>query len=64
MLLWTWIRQKAREAFLSGIGDALAELDAGEDTAPAVEALRQRLLPQLPAPPTPAEAASKRKAKE
>jgi hypothetical protein len=49
-----WIRASVRNAVLAGVGDALAELDAGGDDATAAAALRARLAPPsapLPAPP-------------
>jgi hypothetical protein len=50
-MLFGWIRHQVRAAVLSGIADAVAEIDTGTDsgTADAVAALRQRLQ-ALPAP--------------
>lgn len=47
----SWLRAAARDAVLAGVSDAAAELAGdGDDPAPALLALRQRLTPALPAP--------------
>jgi hypothetical protein len=43
-----WIRATVRDAVLAGIGDALAQLDAGDDVHAA--AARLQCLATLPAP--------------
>lgn len=61
-MIWTWLRERTRQAFLSGISDALSELDGnGLDGIPAAVAdLRQRLTPALPAPDADTEAAPRK----
>jgi hypothetical protein len=47
---FTWIREAARSAFLAGVGDAVAQLDAGDVHTVGAEALRQRLAVPRPQP--------------
>jgi hypothetical protein len=57
MPFFSWIRSKVRAAVLAGLGDAAAELDAGDgpEVAEAVARLQARIQPALPAPaPEPA----------
>ena len=51
-MLWGYIREKVRQAFLAGINDGLAELDgaAPDGIAGAAGQLRLRLEPALPPP--------------
>lgn len=52
-MLWNYIRAKVKEAFLAGIGDALAHLDSDDgppDSAALVADLDSRLRPRLVAP--------------
>ena len=52
MFIFQWIRQKAREAVLAGVGDAIADIDSGQvdEVSDAIDALRLRTTIQLPAP--------------
>ena len=51
-MLFSWIRNRVRDAFLAGISDGVAELeqDGPKDTTSAIATLRVRLTPALPAP--------------
>jgi hypothetical protein len=51
-MFFNWIREKVKNAFLAGLGDAIAELDSGTaETSGAVTCLRSRLrMPTLPGP--------------
>lgn len=51
-MLWNWLRNKARDAVLAGIADALDHMEQGDsqDVQPALTALASRLTPRLPAP--------------
>ena len=51
-MLFSWLRNRVKNAFLSGIGDAIGEIENGDhpDTSTAIALLRARLQPALPAP--------------
>lgn len=46
---FSWLRNRVRDSVLAGLEDAAAEIDAGDETRPALEAFRNRLR-ALPAP--------------
>ncbi len=47
--MWTYLRNRVRDAVLAGVNDAMIALD-GDDPAPALADLRARLAKALPGP--------------